>query len=233
MKALTLLVVACSPAGIPPDSRTMLRAHTQELLDAVTAGDPKVWDRHVDPGILYVTEAGELETKASLLAQLEPLPPGISGKLAIARFEVRLHGDTAVVMHVDDESVDYFGHPIHAQYMTTATWRYRRGWKLVGTQVHAMLIDPPAVTLPADQLDEYVGTYWLTETISYTIKRAGDGLVGQRSTGKPQPLRVEVRDVLFVPGQPRSRKIFLRDAAGRIDRIADRREARDVVWTRK
>ncbi|HEX7842382.1 MAG TPA: hypothetical protein VF469_33145 [Kofleriaceae bacterium] len=39
--------------------------------------------------------------------------------------------------------------------------------------------------------------------------------------------------MLFVPGQPRSRKIFHRDAAGRITGFADRHEARDVVWTRR
>jgi hypothetical protein len=38
--------------------------------------------------------------------------------------------------------------------------------------------------------------------------------------------------VLFAPGQPRSRKVFQRDAGGRITGFADRREARDVVWTR-
>ena len=211
----------------PGNTEAVLRAQTQALLDAIAAGDAAVWDRYVDPRILYASEAGELETKAQLLAELKPLPPGISGKIAIGRFEVRQHGDTAVVLHVDEEDEDYFGHPIHAQYLTTATWRLGPdGWKLIATQVLATLLDPPA------QLDEYAGAYQLTEAIRTTIRREGDHLIGER-TGRPaQELRVEARDVLFVPGQPRSRKVFQRDAGGRITGFADRREARDVVWTR-
>jgi ketosteroid isomerase-like protein len=216
----------------PGNPEAVLRAQTLEMLDAVTAGNPAVWDRYLDPQIVYVSEAGEVEGKAQLLAEIKPLPAGISGKIEIGRFEVRPHGDTAVTLHVDEEYEDYFGHQIHAQYLNTATWRLGPdGWKLIGMQVLATLIDPPAIALPAAQLDDYVGTYQLTAAISYTIRRDGDRLIGER-TGRPaQELKVEARDVMFVPGQPRSRKIFQRDGQGRITGFADRREARDVVWT--
>src|SRR5262249_18512199 len=92
------------------------------------------------------------------------------------------------------------------------------------------LLDPPAIALPAAQLDEYAGTYELTEAIRYTIRRDGDRLIGER-TGRPaQELRVEARDVLFVPGQPRSRKIFQRDAGGRVTGFAGRRGGGGGVW---
>lgn len=45
-----------------------------------------------------------------------------------------------------------------------------------------------------------------------------------------KPLQVEVRDVLFVPGQPRIRKIFQRNEKGKITGFADRRESWDLVW---
>ena len=45
-----------------------------------------------------------------------------------------------------------------------------------------------------------------------------------------KPLDVEVRDVLFVPGQPRIRKIFQRDPHGKITGFVDRRESWDLVW---
>jgi hypothetical protein len=180
-----------------------------------------------------VSEAGEVENKAQLLAEVKPLPAGISGRIEIGRFEVHQHGDTAVALHVDEEYEDYFGHQIHAQYLNTATWRLGPGgWKLVATQVLATLIDPTAIALPAAQLDDYAGTYQLTDAIHYTIRRDGDRLIGERTGRPPQDLKVEARDVMFVPGQPRSRKIFQRDAQGRITGFADRREARDVVWQR-
>jgi hypothetical protein len=218
----------------PENVEALLKAQTQELLDAVTAGDPTVWDRYLDPEMLYVSEAGEVETKATLLPQLKPLPKGISGNLAIGRFQVKQFGDVAIVVHVDEESVDYFGQRLHARYLTSATWRRGpSGWKLIATHVLATLLDPPSITVPADQLDDYVGTYHLTDEVTYTIRRTGDQLVGQRTGRDPQPLHVEARDVLFVPGQPRSRKIFLRDPRGQITRFADRREARDIIWTRR
>jgi Domain of unknown function (DUF4440) len=241
--AVALAITACAsgsgaPAPAIPSDPTklaaLLRAQTQELLDAVSNGDPEVWERYLDPQMLYLSEAGDIETKATLLPQLQPLPAGISGKLEISRFELRQFGDTAVTLHVDEEHVSYFGHALHAQYMTTGVWKLRPdGWKLISQQVHAALVDPPTIELPAAQLDEYVGTYALNADVSYTIRREGARLVGQRTGRDPQPLLVEVRDVLFVPGQPRSRKIFLRDPAGKITRFADRREARDIPWIRR
>jgi hypothetical protein len=96
-----------------------------------------------------------------------------------------------------------------------------------------MLIDPPAITLPAARLNEYAGSYRLTAEITYTLRRDGDKLVGQRTGREPVTLAIEASDVFFVPGQPRSRKIILRDASGRITGLADRREGRDIVWTRE
>jgi ketosteroid isomerase-like protein len=216
-----------------PDASAVLRQQTQELLDAVTAGDPRVWDRYLDPQIIYVSEAGEVEGKAQLLAEVKPLPTGISGRIEIGKLEVRQHGDVAIVFHTDEEFENYFGHQLHAQYLNVNTWqRGAAGWKQIAAQVYASLLDPPSITLPADQLDDYVGTYDLTDAIHYTVRRDGAQLVGER-TGRPaQALQIEARDVCFVAGQPRSRKIFLRDSHGRVTGFADRREARDVVWPR-
>jgi hypothetical protein len=47
-----------------------------------------------------------------------------------------------------------------------------------------------------------------------------------------KPLLVEVHDVLFTPGQPRTRKIFQRDANGKVTGFLDRRGGEDVVWRR-
>ena len=223
------LLVACSAARHDPT--TLLRTQTQELLDAVAVGNKAVWQRYLDPGMVYVSESGTIESKTSLLAQLDPLPAGTSGKLAIQRFTVTLHGDTAVVVYVAGETMSYFGQALNAEFLTTDTWRStREGWRLVASAIHVKLFDPPAIELPPEQLDEYVGTYTLTPAIHYTIRRDGTRLVGQRTGRDPQDLRVEVRDVLFVPGQPRSRKVFVRDN-GKITKLLDRREGHDVIWS--
>ena len=232
---LVMTAASCAPTGVraPADPGPVLRERTQALLDAIAIGDKAVWDRLLDPKIIYLSEAGDLEDKARLLAELVPLPAGISGHIEMSKFEVAPHGDLAVVFHADEETENYFGHVLHAQYLNTATWRFADGaWRLIAQQVYASLLDPPAIALPAAQLDDYVGTYALTDAIHYTIRRDGDHLVGQRDGRPPQVLQVEAKDVLFVAGQPRSRKIFGRDGAGKVTQFADRREARDVVWPR-
>ncbi|HET9626946.1 MAG TPA: DUF4440 domain-containing protein [Kofleriaceae bacterium] len=232
---LVTCAASCAPTGVraPADSAPVLRQYTQEMLDAIAAGDRAPWDRYLDPAVLYVSEAGDVEDKPRLLAELVPLPAGITGHIELGRFEVRAHGDTAVVFHADEETEIYFGHELHAEYLNVATWRHTAaGWRVIAQQVYASLRDPPAIALPAAQLDDYVGTYALTDAIHYTIRRDGDHLIGQRDGRPAQPLLVEARDVLFVAGQPRSRKVFGRDAAGKVVQFADRREARDVVWPR-
>lgn len=228
-------VLMTSRAAAADDNLTaLLRMQTQAMLDSVTAGDARVWDRYLHADAIYTAEDGVRKTKAQLLQEITPLPKGVSGTLAIVSFEVRQHGDTAIAVHDDHETEDYFGHPLTADYRTTDTWmRTRDGWRVVASQVHVRLSDPPAIRLSTTKLDEYAGTYRLASDITYAIRRDGESLIGERSGRPVQSLRVEASDVLFVPGQPRGRKVFLRDADGRITGFADRREGHDIVWTKE
>jgi hypothetical protein len=151
----------------------------------------------------------------------------------VTAFEVRLHGDTAITTHNDLESKDYFGHRLRAEYRTTDTWiRTPQGWKLVSSQVHAQLIDPPALRVRSAKLDDYAGVYRLTTEITYAICKDGHRLIGERSGRPAQTLTIEAADVMFLAGRPRSRKIVFRGADGRVTGFVDRRESRDIPWTR-
>jgi ketosteroid isomerase-like protein len=230
-----LVAVPASPAaqGTAEDVRAILRRQSEELLDAVTAGDAKVWDRYLADDVLFTDESGATMTKAQLVEGIRPLPKGISGELNVQDFDARIHGGTAVTTYVADESETYFGQVIHARYRITDTWiRTGDQWRLVASQVQALRQDPPALSLAAARLDEYVGVYVLTPEISYTIKREGDSLVGQRSGRQPEKLAAEVADFFFVAGQPRLRKVFQRGADGGITGFVERRESWDVLWKR-
>jgi hypothetical protein len=231
--ALALAIASTSVVGGQDDVARTLKTQTQELFDAVTAGTPKVWDNYLDPDVVYLSEEGTRKSKADLLKEITPLPKGISGSIVVSDFQVRLHRDTAITTHNDLETENYFGHPLNAEYRSTDTWiRSARGWKLVASQVHAQLIDPPAIQLPEARLNDYTGVYRLTPDITYTIRRDGNALTGERNSRPIQRLSVETADVMFVPGQPRSRKIFLRSSQGRVTGFVDRREGRDLPWTR-
>lgn len=215
------------------DVEATLRRQTQELLDAITNGSAVVWDRYLDSAATYTTEDGTVRSKREMVGDIRPLPKTISGSIRIIEFTARVHGAVAVTSHLDDERETFFGHPLHCQYRSTDTWlKTPAGWRLIGAQVLALRTDPPAVALAPAALDELVGTYTLSPELSYVIRRVGDGLIGQETGRQPDTLRAETRDVLFVPGRPRYRKVFRRDADGRVVDFAERREAWDLVWTK-
>lgn len=229
----TAQLTAQSPGRAGEALAEVLQRHTQKLLDAVTAGSPAVWDSYLDSAMTYTTEDGTVLTKAKLVAQIKPLPEGVSGSLKVTDFRVTHHGPVAVTTHVDDEHENFHGHQLHCQYRTTDTWvETPAGWRLIASQVLALRTDPPAVPFTQRQMADYVGRYQLTPEISYEIRREGGGLVGQETGRKPETLRAEAQDVLFVPGRPRYRKIFQRGSDGGIAGFAERREAWDLVWTR-
>jgi ketosteroid isomerase-like protein len=221
-------------AGSDEDVRVVLEHQTQQLLDAITSGSSAVWDRLLDPRASFTTEDGEVRSKAAMMGDIRPLPKTITGKITVTDFKATVHGEVAIATHVDDEHETFHGHALHCQYRTTDTWlRTQKGWRLIGSQVLALRTDPPAIELAPAQLDELVGRYGLAADLSYEIRRSGPVLIGQETGRKPDTLRAETRDVLFVPGRPRYRKVFRRDGQGRVADFAERREAWDLVWTRE
>jgi len=218
----------------PDDVPAILERQTQELLDAITSGSAPVWERLVDARASFTTEDGEVRSKGAMVADIRPLPEAITGRITVTDFKATVHVDVAVTTHVDDEHETFHGHALHCQYRTTDTWiRTAPGWRLIGSQVLALRTDPPAVELTPAQLDELVGRYALAADLSYDIRRSGQVLIGQEVGRKPDTLRAETRDVLFVPGRPRYRKVFRRDGEGRVVDFVERREAWDLVWTRQ
>jgi ketosteroid isomerase-like protein len=230
---LASLLAIGSPAVAAESVPDILRRQTQELVDAIGAGSAEVWDRYLDEGVRYVDETGKVLTKKQMVEGTKRLPEGVSGTIRVTEFDAAVHGDVAVATYVDDENEDFHGHKLHCKYRTTDTWlKTAKGWRLIAAQVLAIRSDPPAVPLAASLRAEYCGRYALTPEIAYEIRCNGDGLEGRETGRKAEELRAEAPDVLFVPGRPRYRYVFLRDAAGKIIGLAQRREAWDLVWKR-
>jgi hypothetical protein len=237
---LRRLIICLALVGLPLRAaetaepvEALLKRQTQELLDAVAPGRVEVWDRLLHPDVIYVTESGQVLRKAALLGELAPMPVGMSGTLRVEQFTLVEHGDTAVATHEDHEVQDYFGQILRSRYRSTDTWRRTdAGWRLVAAQLLAIPDDPPAVAFSEQQLHDYVGEFQAGPQLRYAIRRDGDRLFGKRAGRDEQELRLEAPDVLFIPGQPRSRKIMTRNANGQVTGFADRREGHDIVWTR-
>lgn len=208
-----------------------LRQSTQELLDAVAPGRVDVWRALLHDRMIHVDENGSVRNKAELLAELRPLPAGLKGSLRIASFRVEVHGDVAIATHEDREDLDYFGQKLDSRYRTTDTWlRTAQGWRLIGAQVLAVPEDPPAAALDAKQLCAYEGVFALTPEVTATVRCRESELTVERA-GRPTVIyRPETADVFFSPGQPRTRRIFQRDASGGVIGFVDRREGHDIGW---
>ena len=210
-----------------------LRMQTQQLLDAIAPGDVAVWDHWLDPAVLQVDENDTVRGKAEILKEIQPLPKGLVGHLQVTEFRMALAGDVAVATHEDDESLDYFGQMLRSRFRMTDTWhRTAAGWRLLGSQVLAVHQDPPAATLDAATLCAYAGRYVLTPEISVTARCEGAVLVFERAGRANRTFLPELKDQFFEPGQPRTRRLFQRDAGGAITGFVDRREERDIQWKR-
>jgi hypothetical protein len=225
------------PSDAPPSQREVeiaLRKNTQALLDAIAPGDTAVWNRLLDSAAIIVDENDNVRTKREILAELKPLAPGLLGDLAIDNFLVKLHGDVAVVTHEDNEYLDYHGQIIRSRFRNTDVWkRHGDDWREISSMALAVQKDPPAVTLDPKSVCAFNGRYAMTDSIDATLQCSGDSIVMKREGRPDRVFLPETRDVFFERGQPRTRRIFQYDTLGRATGFVDRREARDIVWTRE
>jgi hypothetical protein len=234
MILLVLFLLFPGRASAADPTIALLRAKDQALLDAIAPGNRKVWEDALAPDAVYVDENGVILDRAEFLKQLDPLPAGASGSIRIASYSARISGNLATVVHTDDEHENYHGQMLTAHYLMTETWqRQADQWQLRMVHAYAILKDPPSITLPAKDLQQYAGRYSGGGDLAYLIQWDGKQLVGGRPGRSMTPLQVEIRDLLFIAGQARSRKIFQRDANGNITGFVDRREGEDLVWHRE
>jgi hypothetical protein len=211
---------------------TDLRQRTQQLMDAIAPGDKKPWQRAIAEDAIIVDETGRRMDKRSFLETITGLPAGYGGSIKIAEVNARFAPRTAVLSYDTNESETIFGTELHARYHYTDTWLYRNErWQIVASQALRYYEDPASIQLTASQLDDYVGSYQMAPGQVITITRQGAQLYVQRESGAPYELQAECRDLFFRPGVE-GRRLFHRDASGRVDSMVSRRNNEDVLWRR-
>ena len=232
--ACTLLCLALLlPLPAAADTESELKKISQELLDAITAGDPSVWDRHLAENALVGTEDGRLLTKAQMVKEIQPLPAAYKGSLTMAGVQVRDHGDVAVISYDIPEKLELYGQTLQTRFRSTDTYLRRDGrWRLIALQLQVLPSELEPVAIDPKLLDAYVGRYRLAPEVVYTVTREGNRLMGQRTGREKEELLPKSDTIFFVRGQPRGEKVFARDAKGTITRLIDRRDNNDLVWTR-
>lgn len=222
--------LAASPA-LPLDAE--LRAKDQALLDALAPGDRTPWAQTMTDDAVYIDENGAIMDRNTFLGTLKPLPRGITGSIAITDYTLRRHGDSAFVIHHDDEHEIFHGQILFARYLMSETWRRVDGkWKIASAHVYVVNNTPPAIQLSPAKLAEYVGRYEAARDLHYVVRLEGGRLMGGAEGSELLPLMAEVADVFFFKDQPRKRLVFQRAEDGRITAFASRREGHDIDWAK-
>ena len=232
MNRIIALLFTLAATQASADDRRLITHYEQAMADALVPGTVAVWDKYLDPDVIYAEEDGSYKSKAAMLKEIVPLPKGLGGTIKIELLLYHQDGDTAVALFRQNETEHYFGQTITAKYLTNTVWKKRAGgWKQIAAQVLDERTDPPAIAMPASRLAQYAGTYKLKNSEPrYTLAVDGGKLIGTRNGRKPATWSAEAPDVFFVAGDPRIRKIFQRDASGKITGFVERRESWDIVW---
>jgi ketosteroid isomerase-like protein len=231
----TLALVAMLAAVARPalaDDRVRITQIEQELSDAITNGTPAVWETYLDPNVVFAEEDGSYKGKDGMVKEVRPLPKGLGGEIRVELLSYHEDGDTAVALFRQHEIERYYGQTIHASYLTNTVWKkHPDGWKQIEGQVLAERTDPPSVTVSAQDLGKFAGAYRLKDSApTYSLAVVDGKLMGGRTGAAPSQWNAETRDVFFIKGDPRIRKIFQYDATGRVTGFIERRESWDIVW---
>jgi hypothetical protein len=203
---------------------------TQELFDAVSAGDQTPWKRYIADDCVYFDEKGRNMDKAALVADITPLPAGYSGSIRIGKVQSRSKRNIAVLSYDMDEKETVFGQELTARYHATDTWMRRNGqWQIIAGQVLRYYEDPAAGKVNPASFSAYLGTYELAPGQMLAISVDGGLLYRQRGDRPKDQLIPEATDVFFRKGVE-GRILFRHSDNGKVDALIDRRNNEDVIW---
>jgi hypothetical protein len=110
--SVCLMAAIASPLHAAESTAATLKRATQALVDAVAPGERAVWEHYSDPAFTYVTEDNEVKTRAQVLEDLKPLPPGSTGWILVEEFRCTDFGAFAVTTYVMNEHETVEGHQL-------------------------------------------------------------------------------------------------------------------------
>ncbi|MBZ5667702.1 MAG: DUF4440 domain-containing protein [Acidobacteriia bacterium] len=227
--ALTLLTsIACQPKNEITQDELLRR--TQELFQNLAAGDQAPWKKYFADDCMYFDEKGRNMNKASLVADVTPLPKGYLGSIKVVNAQSHIEGNVAVMSYDMDETETIFGQDMTARYHATDTWMRRNGqWQIIAGQVLRYYEDPAPGKIDSAKSREYLGTYELAPGNRLTISMDGQELYRQKGDQPKGLLIPEATDIFFRKGVE-GRILFRHGDQGKVDALIDRRNNEDVVW---
>lgn len=225
-----------SPAPIDVDQRPAadaLPVLAQQLLDALPH-DAAVWERYVSPQALYVSEAGDVATRAELLEGFRPFPPGLSGSIRVQDPRVTDFGEFATIVFDGLERQRVYEQEIEVQYLSSQVWRREQGrWRMVLAQAGVRTRDPAPTLADSRRFKDFAGLYTLSGQRELAVE-VRDGTLFAGPPGTELKALIPVGDNVFAErGNPLGvLRIFVRGKGGKADRMIQRRKHADLEWRR-
>lgn len=230
--AIVVIATACAPTKHTAITQDELVRNTQELNDAITAGDQAPWNKYLADDAMYMDEKGRGMDKPAMVKTIEPLPNGYSGNIKVVNPKSHIEGDTAILSYDLDETETIFGQNMTARYHGTDTWMYRNGkWQIAAGQMLRYYEDPAPGKIDSKEYAAYVGTYELAPGVTQTVTAEGNDLFARRTGHDKVQLIPEAYGVFFRKGVE-GRFLFERDDHGKVNTLIDRRNNEDVAWKR-
>ena len=234
--ALSILILPAAQAvagTASAESVAWFQKTEQALMDSVAAGDTRSWETTLDVDFEATSEEGEVLDRATLLASLRGLPPGLTCSIAVRELTVQEQPAFAIVRYLADEKETVFGQQLATKYRVTDTFR-RDGktWKLLASHTSVVTQDPPAQKVSSERWPSLVGAYrLLPDGWTFTVELRDGQLFGGRD---PQRMRrlIPLTSNAFVQQGGLGEWIFETDAAGKVTHILDFRKFEPLVWTR-
>jgi len=230
---LAVCALATSAPARSADNTWFLHT-TQALMDAVTNGEPAVWDRILDPDCIVTNEDGAVFDKARMLKDITPLPAGFSGEIKVRDLTVRQLGDAAVVHYWLVEVEQIFGQTLRTKYVETDTYR-RAGdsWKLLA--MHTTVVPRDLEPLQPDPAawPALLGDYGYSEkaTSRYHVFMR-EGVLYGGSNEKTATRLIPLAPLVYYQQGSIHILIFVRDKAGAVNEVRELHKYNEVRMQR-
>jgi hypothetical protein len=197
-----------------------LRALTDARFAANARSDRGFYERLMVPHAIVVQPKHAPQTKGEYLdEEFAGRPPGATyPKAVVTNFRASVSGDTAVATYDVAEPVPLGGPAFEQRTSRLDTYvRVDGAWRLLSMAAIEAVSWPDVATIDARVLQDYVGTYRVSDVLSSQIELR-DGHLMQTLTGQPAaPLFPENATTFFDrTDSPLARTVFERDATGRV-----------------
>jgi len=232
---VVLMAMPAAAKDATPPVRDAAIALTQQLFDALTAGDAGLWRRSMTDDAVVVDEFGRRQDKAEFVELIRPLPMGFSGSIAVRAPLVREYGTAVIVDCENYEEETVHGQRLVVRYVSTLTF-VREGQELKLATLHSVTLptQPPQLAVADLRLDDYSGTYrWGPDRTHVMAVVDGRLAFTTRAGGTPTRLDPVGRDVFMDAGDERNLFIFRRGGDGRVQEVIERRKFNDLHMTRE